>query len=196
MKKTLAVILAVLMIFSLSACSAFSSPEKTIGTFCEAIKSFDEEKMNECVAGSESDAAGIAGDYEEYHDFFKDLASQLTYEITDSETQGDKAEVKVKFTYPDLTQAAVEASGEYMRKLLTELFSNPDFDPSVFGDEMLGLIIEKAENQEAGTAEAEVIFTLSKTDGKWLIETLPEEMDNIVSANITKTLDALAERFN
>ena len=108
MKKIVAVLLAVIMVVSLSSCSmlkAKNTPEEVVGNYLDALKTFDTEAMDACYYMVESSDATLT---EEDNELLEAMYGSLTYEITGSEVDGMEAVVSVKAEKVDYTAAVTE----------------------------------------------------------------------------------------
>lgn len=103
MKKHISLIMAVVLLFSLSACSATSpqgnEPEKVVNDAFSALQTYDAETLTRCfgvdILGSDVMPRSLSIVY-------KAAFTKMDYEILDSTVDGENATVTVKVTVVDM----------------------------------------------------------------------------------------------
>lgn len=199
MKKAMTLILTALFLFAFTGCLKSEQPEKTVTDFCEALKNYDVETMRLCFkenVGQEGESPAAVFEYDEkYDDTFRNIVSQITYEITSTEENEDKASVTVKFTYPDMSTTVADIMEEYIKKIFISSFFGTESDSSDSVEEAVESIMEKAKTTEGDKVNAEVKFECTKEKTGWLIDEMPDEMYDIATAKILKTLENVLEKL-
>lgn len=165
MKKVIAILCMLLMVFALAACGA-PKPESTVEQFCEAMKKYDVAGMNVCLVQPCEDIGEISDDDvempESIWNYVKESAADIHYTVNEAEVDGEKATVAVDFTYNDVSEAMTDA-----------------FDKAV-------------ESAEAKTATKTIEFECVLKDGEWLITEMPENVEYVLTSNVIKALEDLS----
>ena len=200
MKKVLSLVLALLLALSLAGCAG-SKPETVVTAFCGAIQAFDLEKAAACMENGSADLEDPYDDAQaegslssaQIMDYLKECASEMTYGITESKTDGDRAEVSVSFTYVDAGPVMSAALGEYITQAFALAFSGAD-DAQM--EELFGSIfMEKTESVETGTASADVTFNCVKVNGDWKIASFTDEAEEAITEILTSRVAGTLEGF-
>ncbi len=204
MKKFVSLFLALILIVSLAACSSAPAPkpEDTVKGFMDAAKGLDFEKMttfiNPTNKGSlTSISDGIKADSAEkcFMDYLKTQSSKMTYEIKSSDVSGNTATVSVNCKYID---------GTPFFKAVIEKFFTAAFEAAFAGkeltDEMTNEMIKKivTEQQKAITdtfKESTVKIKCVKADGKWVLDTVDNDLGNIVTSNLMSASEEIEKSF-
>ena len=191
MKKTICIILVLLMSISFFACGS-SGPEGTVKTFCAGLKEFDADKIQGCLVNGTS-ATLFSTDGNEMMtallDLFKKWSSSMTYDIVSSDINGDKASVTVDFTYTDASPVIKAALSDYITRVFALAFSGGDTSGEAIMQLFLECVDSAAGTVETAKASATVVFNLVKDGSKWKIESVPAEVANIASSNVTGVLE-------
>ncbi len=193
MKRIIAIVCALALMFSLTACGGGAKADDTVNNFCAAMKAFDIEGMQKLVSEDlvGNDEMDLFGDDSEemkpLYDAIKEWASKLKYSVAKSEVNGDEATVTVNFTYVDASEVIAATMEDYFMQVFALAFtdaSEEDFDA------LLGTVLnEKIASVETGELEATVEFKCVRKDGAWLIGSIPENLYDVVSCNIINALD-------
>lgn len=198
MKKVIAILCVLSMVFALAACGA-PKPESTVEQFCEAMKKYDVEGMNACLAQPREDIGEISDDDTEMPEsiwnYVKGSAADIQYTVNEAEVDGEKATVAVDFTYNDVSEAMSEALGQYILAAFGAAFSDDTSDETA--DEallkMFGEAFDKAvESTEVKTATKTIEFECVLNDGEWLITDMPEDIEYVLTSNVIKPLEELS----
>lgn len=194
MKKKL-LILSAVMVMMLGLVGCGKKPETTVDAFCKALKASDETTMNSLlVDGSETTEEDE--EMNEFVDYIKELNQNISYEIVETVVADDKenANVTVKFTYSDAKQVIGETFTEYFAKVIEIAFSSEaeDFTDEKADEMLKEILADKKANVELGTAEATIVIPCVKVEKEWKIGTLPDEMLDVASGNITSALTEFA----
>lgn len=198
MKKTVALLLAIVMIFSLVGCGAKSSPIDVVKKYCDAMKTLDTATMLSCLKNGDGDAeVALDDDYEEFAgllDYFRECASQQQYEILETNVSDAQGTVKVKFTYVDASNVISETFKTYLLNAFSLAFSNPDEE--AMKKAFLDAFEEKKEIIKTGTSEVTAVFNCTKTDSGWLIDEAPGAITDIISCNASKVFEEMQNAFS
>ena len=200
MKKTLSLLLALALCFSLAACGSKSSPagpEDVVTTFCEALKAYDFDAMNACMAGS-ADTSALLADYSDLElallDRMKECAAQISYTLGEPAVSGDTATVPVTFDYVDCTNAMTAVLDAYMEDLISAVWETGE---DLSEDEALAFFKNAVEDEWGsvtnGRLTANISVPLVQDGGKWAISGLPEELASVISANMETAVNGYME---
>lgn len=200
-KKLLAIMLIAAMLFVLAGCAEKAKAEDTVKEFCEAMKAFDLEKISSLVsdrkAFDESEYADMLGDGANevafLLDYLKENAAKMEYEIVNAREDGEKGIVSARFQYVDASDVVSNALTDYISKAIGLVFSGASEEELKEGLE--DSFKESIKTTDAGEVEAEVEFSLTKTDGKWMIDKAPVETASVMLSNIDKAMDDFANIF-
>ena len=194
MKKVIAILCMLLMVFALAACGA-PKPESTVEQFCEAMKKYDVAGMNVCLVQPCEDIGEISDDDAEMPEsiwnYVKESAADIHYTVNEAEVDGEKATVAVDFTYNDVSEAMTEALGQYVLAAFGAAFSGDASDDAML--KLLADAFDKAvESAEARTATKTIEFECVLKDGEWLITEMPENVEYVLTSNVIKPLEDLS----
>ena len=106
---------------------------------------------------------------ETYKEVLKRQYRDLIYTIENEDYDGDTANVTVKLTVYDLYKAQKEAS-EYLNSHQDEFLTDGKYDNDLYIEYKL----EQMKNMN-DTIQYNVVFKVTKTDGKWYVEQPDEE---------------------
>ena len=193
MKKTfkalLAVVLAVVMVFSLTACGAAKKAEKTVENYFTALcnKEFDEaqkyikaDEKEEETTGGEEKKEDIANDA--FSQYFFDT---FKYEIIESEKADSKTvNVKIKLDTADMTKILPE----YLKYAIGLGFSAA-FDET-YTDEMVDkklndFMVASLTSENTSRRQVEVTAKVVKIDGRWIIDADEKFIDAMTGGMIS-----------
>lgn len=201
MKKIIAILCIAVLAFSMAACGQQGAkPEAAVKDFCAALKTFDVEGMQKYVAEdiSEDEALYALDDSDEEMkalvDAVKGWASKISYTVAKTNVDGDTASVIVDFTYSDASEIIGAIVTDYFDKLFSFEFADAsDEEVQALFDTIIN---EKTSSMEPKEAKATIDFECVKQDNAWLIKSIPEGLENIVSSNATTAFeDALGLMF-
>lgn len=193
MKKAVAILCVLTMVFTLAACGA-PKPEPVVEKFCEAMKNYDTAGMNACLARSYEDIGEISEDDEDMPEsiwsYIKESAGNIKYTVKEAEVDGEKATVAVDFTYTDVSEAMAEALGQYILAAFGAAFSDDVSDEAlmkVFGDAFDSAV----ESIGTKTASKTIVFDCALKDGQWLITDMPKDIEYVLTSNAITPLEEL-----
>ena len=203
MKRIISIILMVLMIVGLTACGA--SPTSTTESFLNAVKSGDTDTINEVYAGGTldiMDSVSDEGDDAEdettddsldkvYDELLVPKLLDFDYEVSNEQIDGDKATVDVKFTTYKLGDAFSAFFSEYLTQAFALIFS--DVSDEQMDALASNILTEKLNLCEEKTYDKTVTLSLSKKDGKWVVDAIEPASDIIdaLSGGLVTTMKNL-----
>ncbi len=175
MKKIFAVILALTMLVSFTACGGEENAKKALDNALTAIKNFDQEGMEKYILGGKIDDSTLQATGAEEA---KAIFSTFSWKITSCEEEGDKASASVDLTCVSLAGIMLDLSEEMMEKTMDGTLSLEDTDEYVAN--RMGEMIK---DPKAKTNTQNVEFTLEKVDGQWKL-TNPETVTTVMVAGL------------
>lgn len=177
MKKTLCALLALLLALSVAACGKkVPTPSETVSAALDALKSGDMTAAAETWGGSIS---SIENSTDSDADIFKLLFKNLTYSVLSETEDGSAATVKVKLSNTDMSAVMGDVLAEAMQTALSSALSGKEMDETKTQKMVMDSLKDKMTNGSYGTAEKEVEFQLTMTDGVW---TLSQPDDTVIDA--------------
>ena len=161
MKKLLAILSCA---FIMIGCSFNNSPKKTVEEFFNKYQSLDEAVLSDLELSSESSVLPGSEQKNEYMKAMKMQYSDLKYEITKEEVNGDEAVVTVKISVYDFYKAQKQAN-EYLNTPMDEFMTDNTFDNSKFMSYKI-----KQMQESSDRIEYTINVDLKKKDEKWKVE--------------------------
>ena len=199
MKRWLSLCCAVLLVLSLAACGGeFSTPQKTAAAFFRAMQTLDVDAMNAC--GAEHGlivwdlAAQNVGDAQQIMAFLRDLAAQLDYTVTGTETDEDRAQVEVSVQYADASLFVKSTMTDVMANMMMALFGE-EVDSNA-QSQFYKLLREKLKTETLPVQTADVTLPMEKTADGWRIRELPDLLFTVMTGNTTDMLQEAADTFS
>lgn len=204
MKKVISSLLACLILLSLVGCGGTAAkPDDTVKGFMEAAKTFDFEKMATYINPDNiGDLDAVSSDIntnesEKYFmDYLKDQAAKMSYEIKSSQTDGDSATVTVSCKYIDGTPLLKETISEYFVQAFAKAFSGTEFTDEDSNNLMKDIMAEKQKSIEDTYIEKDVDIKCVKISDKWLIDSVGEDIGNVITANFIAAANEISSAFN
>ena len=175
MKKILAIILALTMILSFTACGGEENAKKAVDKALTAIKNFDQEGMERYLLNGKIDESTLQATGAEEA---KAIFSTFSWKITSCEEEGEKATASVDLTCVSLAGIMVDLSAEMMEKAMDGTLSLEDSNEYVAT--RMGEMIK---DPKAKTNTQNVEFVLEKVDGQWKL-TNPEVVTTVMIAGL------------
>ncbi|MCH3972311.1 MAG: DUF5067 domain-containing protein [Oscillospiraceae bacterium] len=205
MKKTAAVILALLMCLPISACQSAAKPENTVTGFFEAGKSCDTAKMRSFInpknASSSSSSSASSdkngADFQKYcTDYLKGNAKKITYNIKDSSIKDSSATVTVDCKYVDASAILKSAVSEYMVKAFGEAFSGTQASSDSSSKEISQLITDKIKTTKETFVSKTVKINCVKVSDKWYIDKLSDDLADVFLSGFVSAGNEISKSFN
>lgn len=195
MKKVISLLCVMVMVFAFAGCAARETPDVVVKEFCDALKNADLEAMEMCMEGNETAPTEMDEDDvpQAVLDAMKDNAQKITYtlgKVTAEETTG---RVCVDFQYPDISDAVTAALSEYVAKAFGMAMSGAEEEE--LSKLLETILTEKITEGEPDTAEVSVTFDCVMTDEGWKIESVPDDVFHVMTGNLMKAFEEIAESF-
>lgn len=176
-------------------------PEEATEAFLKDMKNMDFDGMASRLQSSDLSALDNADIRNEaYEDFFRQINSKMSYEITKNsfDIQNGTAKITVLIKYIDGSDIYQEAISEFLRQIVSAAFSGENVENAQeeAQERLASILSEKASTVEDKFTETEITYPLIREDNVWKIVALNEDTVKIMSANfknvaaeIEKTLD-------
>lgn len=196
MKKLLSILLSTILIFSLVACGT-PKPEETVIAFCENLKELNYAEASalfEFGKGGfedieDTDASNAMP--EGVEEFFKELAKDIDYKISNVSIEDDIAYVTVTFNYADISPVMSNVLVDFIGQAFALAFSGAD--ESATDALFTSLFTEKMTTTTLNTSTADVEFVCVKKEGEWKLQAFDEDnlikIENVISFDINKAFD-------
>lgn len=227
-KKLIVSVLTLAMVFTLNACGNKNSPENTVDELFESAKDLDTKKLSTLVvqdvqSNFEEDVNNLKEDfidvdedesinykeiegYEDLQNNLKEIQSNLSYKITNTEEMEDTAIVTVDVEYVDAQELIKETFGGLFSEIMTQAFAG---DEELSEKESAALLVNtfntSYNNFEKVLKKNSVDIQLIKTDkDEWLVSELHHDLINVLTFNMidgidnmfNDTFDGLEDQFN
>lgn len=195
MKRITALLCALLLVLSLTACGRTGTPEKTVKTFFEAMKQMDFDGMNACATDDAQvewnpSESGVFPEETEQQllDVFKKLASKIEYELGDATVNDAAATVPAKVTFVDAAPLVRDVMTDVMANMVMSLLGE-ESDADVYTQLIEGLSA-KVDDAALATQTVELQMALTETDKGWKLSAWSDELAKVLSSNMS---DAFAD---
>lgn len=192
MKKHTAIVIAVFasMIF-LGGCSLTPSPTKTVDTFLQAVKTQDGEALADVYGAGELDLFDKVAESDEnaeeeetddeltkvYEEQIVPKMLDFDYELSNEQIDGDKATVDVTVKTYSLGDAFTAFFSDFVSQAFMLAFSDAS-DEQV--DALATTILSgKIADLTEKTYEKTTTISLTKADGKWVVDPLETGSDAV-----------------
>ncbi len=181
MRKILLLLTSIMMVFGMVACGGSNkekgeensnTPEATVTTLLEAIKTLDQTTINQCVA--EDDKMYTANIGEEQDAF---IFENLTYNIESVHTNEGRAIVTVELSNVNMTEA--------LQTYLENVMSLGEEAQTLTEEETIARLKEAVEQNKENTISRTMDLELNQVeDGQWKVKTTDDFL-SIISGGIT-----------
>lgn len=203
-KKVRILVFIIIMSLSLSACSSQAKPEDTVGEFIEAMKNFDLELMQSKINPNNLDEEEEIFDLNEEDNLFeKDIieyiesnAKKITYEINESEVDGEKAVVDVDVKYVDGAPLFQATFMQYLEKVFGLAFTQGELTDEENAEIFINAMEEQKEIVEETFSEKSLKFECVKIDDEWYIDDLSDEMLDVATSNFLSVAEGIGDSFD
>lgn len=206
MKKSMLPVLLLGVAVALSGCGA-KKPADTVEAVFESLQENNLDAAREYFYVEEDSTEEETGETDEMdtatnalvdmmEDFAEEHAAEISYNITDSEIDGDEAIVNVEVTYTDASAVTKLAYQDFLEQAISSALANvfTDTEDEMSESEFAAIFTKSFENaQEKASfvsATDEIEIPCQKVDGKWMITDTTDLM-NIYYGNIIGTMDSL-----
>lgn len=187
LKKTIAFLTTLMILFTFAGCSSEESPETAVNNYLTAFQTVDLETIakytsdsndttdtaDDAISDLENDKTGMA------------FVENMTFEVLSSTQEDDTATVKVSITNVDMANAM----GKAMTEMISLAFSG--LSEEEMEQRSTEIILSAITDNKDITLTKEVDISLVKGENNWLI--VPN--DDLVDA-ITGGLVSYAENIN
>ena len=186
MKKIIALIMSIFVIFSLTGCGG-EKPEEFLATYLDVMCCKDEDKVLEkYINGEEVDEyyeEALGADLKYFKssgidEFMLSIYKNLNYEIISVEQDGDKATAKVNFSVVDFGKAYDQAMKDSVKWFMDNMSAS---DSDISNKLMENFTKEINDTAKKGDfKEKEITFIMSKDDeGYWNIDNMNSAMNDL-----------------
>lgn len=187
------------LVFTVSGCGAVAKPEDTVSNFLNAAKEFDLEKMSTYVVSenagkiSELDSEDETEQY--FLDYLKECASKMSYEIKSSIVTDDSAVVTVNFKYIDSSLLLASVIQEVFSQAIASAFSGAELTDEQQSAMFTDAIQKYRDSAVDSYIESKVDVNCTKTDDGWLIDSVNDDLGNVLMSNFINASDGLSSSF-
>ena len=193
MKRTISLVVCILLLINLTSCGAKGKPEPIVRRFCDAMQSYDLAEMQKCTVFTGDAVPTFFDDTapasRALYQYITECASKMEYTIESSSFSKDTGLVTVSFSYLDATTVVNSAIAEFVSQMFVFAFTNAD--DTIIEATFSGMLTNKAAEIEPTVLKEVVTFPCKYTDDGWKITEVPEEILNILTCNIQSTGKAL-----
>ncbi|MCO8193193.1 DUF5105 domain-containing protein [Anaerofustis sp. NSJ-163] len=187
MKKIMALIMAIFIMFGFTGCGG-PSAEESLTSYLDVMCCKDEDKVLEKYINGEEvdeDYKEFLGDDFQYFkssgldEFMLALYKNLDYEVVSVEENGDTATGKVTFYMVDFGNSYEQAVKDTISWFKNNLSASTSDITNKIMDNFTNEINDAA--QKDTSVEKTVTFIMSKEDGVWNIDNMNSAMDELFS---------------
>ena len=184
----------------LAGCSG-AKPESTVEEFFTAGQQLDTEAMAAAVLSTnEEEVTGteelLTDESNEYLlEYFKTNAEKMTYEVTGSEIDGDKAVVTMNAKYVDGAPLIKATISSAFMKMLPLAFSGTEMTEEETKQMFADTMKEQAEIVSETFKETTLKIDLVKQDNEWYITEITDEMMDVVLSDFMSLSTELEGSF-
>jgi len=204
MKKLLVIFVLSIILFSLAGCGTVG-PEDTIDKFFTAAQKLDLISMAENTAPSNTEDRDeiltvFEGEEQEVfpksvEDYLKTNARKMTYEITGSEVNGDKAVVTVDCKYVDGGRILKATIGELFAKLFGQAFSGVEMTDEENDQMFLNVMEDQIKTLGETFIEVTLNIDLVKMKGTWYIAESSDELLDVAASGFISVIKEISDSF-
>jgi len=200
MRKWRTIAVSMLSLALLAGCSG-AKPESTVEEFFTAGQQLDTEAMAATILSSNEEEVTeteelITDDSNEYLvEYFKANAEKMTYEVTGSEVDGDKAVVTINAKYVDGAPLIKATISSAFMKMLPLAFSGTEMTEEETNQMFADTMKEQAEIVSETFKESILKIDLVKQDNEWYITEITDEMMDVVMSGFMSLSTELEGAF-
>lgn len=200
-KRNKIFILFIIIVFLITGCGR--KPEDTIKGFVTAMKHFDFEKMGDYVLveednSDEDEDLNVEENFpEEIKEYFRENASEIEYEILETNVSEDSGIVKTKFKYVDGTSVMTSAFRDYLGEAFILAFSSEEISEERVNELFMSILREKIEAEETKRfVDRTIDIPVKKVEGEWYISDISNRLLDVFMSNyVTLFEDFESEDF-
>lgn len=199
MRKWRTIAVSMLSLALLAGCSG-AKPESTVEEFFTAGQQLDTEAMAAAVLSTNEEVTDpeelLTDDSNEYLlEYFKTNAEKMTYEVTGSEIDGDKAIVTMNAKYVDGAPLIKATISSAFMKMLPLAFSGTEMTEEETNQMFADTMKEQSEIVSETFKEATLKIDLVKEDNEWYITEITDEMMDVVMSGFMSLSTELEGAF-
>jgi hypothetical protein len=200
MRKWRTIAVSMLSLALLAGCSG-AKPESTVEEFFTAGQQLDTEAMAATILSTNEEEVTeteelLLDDSNEYLvEYFKTNAEKMTYEVTGSEVDGDKAVVTINAKYVDGAPLIKATISSAFMKMLPLAFSGTEMTEEETNQMFADTMKEQAEIVSETFKEATLKIDLVKEDNEWYITEITDEMMDVVMSGFMSLSTELEGAF-
>lgn len=194
MRKLVSFLLLVLLLTMLTiGCSPGVSPDKVTKDFFDAMIKGDFETAAKLTGGTDIKKGVLKTPKDKQGErLAKSILARIKYEISDTKIEGDRAEVSVKVTAPDLLRITSKAMSELLPMAFAMAFSEGQSQEK--SDALFQQYFENAINDpNAPMTTSNIKVKLEKKDGSWVVKP-DDELLNALTGNMAKAFGELDKK--
>ncbi|PTQ84486.1 uncharacterized protein DUF4878 [Trichococcus patagoniensis] len=200
MRKWRTIVVTMLSLALLAGCSG-AKPESTVEEFFAAGQQLDTEAMAATVLSTNEEEVTepeelLTDDSNEYLlEYFKTNAEKMTYEVTKSEIDDDKAVVTMNAKYVDGAPLITATFSSVFMKMLPLAFSGTEMTEDETNQMFADTMKEQAEIVSETFKETTLKINLVKEDNEWYITEITDEMMDVVMSGFMSLSTELDSAF-
>lgn len=204
MKKLIIIFVLPIILFLLAGCGA-AGPEDTVDKYFTAAQKLDLISMAANIAPSNTEDRDITStllegeEQEEFQkyalDYLKTNARKMTYTISGSEVNGDKAVVTVDCKYVDSGRILKATVGEMFAKLFGQAFSGVEMTDEENEQMFLNVMEEQIKTFDETFTDVTLNIDLVKSEDTWYIAKVSDEMLDVVASGFISAGKEISDFF-
>lgn len=179
MKKVISIVVVMVMLVGMVACSGGGGPKNAVSGYLDSIQKSDFEGAGKFVQGANEieDAFGDLEDEDEEVQMIVKAITDFKYTIKDvEEIDENTAKVNVDFEVTDYQTVMGDIIGE----LTTLAFSSPDMDEDQAEEEAMKIMEKGLTAKDRPMTSTSTAITVVKEDKDWKIS--PDSGEDIINA--------------
>lgn len=168
-KRAVVLILAVLVTVTLTSCSSVTPPDEVVKEFLKLFKAAEFEKLTTMMVPPEEgfDIESLQESAPGNLDFMA-MLGKMTYKVGQPTINGDRATVVAEITAVDLATLMETLIGEYLPLAMQMAMAGATEEE--IAAEAQKIFGEKVNLSDMKMVTNDVTFSLTKVQGKWLVE--------------------------
>ncbi len=200
MKKIISFILVMFMLVVFVGCGTVT-PEDTVSKFFKSVKVFNIEGIEETLVEGKTEEIVNTELFKEldensvFLNLILDNMEKLSYNITDSEVDGNMAVVSVSTKYVDSGPLLKATFSEYILKAFGSAFSGEEMSDEDMEKMLEDIMLEKKKEIPETFKEVDLKIDLVKKDDEWLITEINDELLDVLMSGMYSTFNDFGESF-
>lgn len=203
MKRFSSILIVLCLILSFAGCSSAPKPDETVKGFMDSSKNLDFTKMATFVnPNNTKDLNSVQSKINDdptqkyFVDYIKTRNSKMTYEVKASNVSGDSASVSVYCKYIDSTPLLKAVFSEFLIEAMSLAFSGTELTDEQTGTMMKKIMDEKQKSITDTFKESTIDIKCVKINDKWYIDSINDDLFNVITANIISAGKEIASSFS